>query len=241
MFSKTLLLIMIPGLLLAQKQNTSIPVTPNVIQQPAQQPQSKPASAEPIKKVPEPVNESKESILLPEKRQPGSAEEHFFPHPGVVFLQGAKWVGDDHLYNLTNNIDVFIEVEKTKDVTVDIDKVKIKELITSIFKKTILIPSVKDAKPPFPYFHMLIMIAPIEKGYVFYCSGRLFESIRLDRIDLDKNMLFQGITWEKQVLLVVSKEKLKDEIYAAVRDITNNFVERYRHFEDIRLRKATEK
>jgi hypothetical protein len=239
MISKTLLLLLIPGLLLAQKQNSSIPVTPNIVEQKRQSPPPSPGLGT-IEKL-NPSSAAEEPLLPPEVSKSFSLEEHFFPHPGVVFLQGGKYAGDDHLYNLTNNIGVYIEIEKSKDVKIDIDKKKIKELIGFIFKKTILIPNVKDEKPPFPYFHLLIMVAPIgDKGYAFYCSGRLFESIKLDRIDMDKNMQFQAITWEKQILLVVPADKLKDELYTAVREITTNFVERYRHFEDIKLRKTAD-
>ena len=163
-----------------------------------------------------------------------SVDSHFFPHPGVVFQKSGQWLGDEHLYNLSNNLEVFVEVEKTTGLDVSIDKEKIKNIISLAFKKT-LTTNYKD-NPPLPFFDVTVLIAPIDKGFAVYCSGRLFEEVKLERVEFRKNEHFQAITWEKQSLLVIPKDKLMEEILVAVKDIADAFVERYRYFEEIKLK-----
>ncbi len=243
MFYKILAITLIPGLLLAQKENVTIPMVPNITQMPAQQPQAPGGGggAKQNTEVVAPPKTEADVPIAPENVSSDlSPDSHFFPHPGVIFEKNGRWMGDEHLYNLTNNIHVYVEVEKTKGLDVNIDKKKIKDTVAFAFKQSILIPINVVQNPPLPFFDVVVLIAPIDKGYAFYCTGRLFEAVTLSRVDFDKNVQFQAVTWEKQSLLIVPKDKLMDEILAAVKDIANSFVERYRYFEEIKQKKASE-
>lgn len=78
------------------------------------------------------------------------------------------------------------------------------------------------------------MINPIEKGYVAYCGGRLFEEVHLDRVVLDQQTAMQAITWETESLILSPKEELAYQIEKTVDTITNTFVERFQFYENIR-------
>lgn len=226
---------MIPGILFAQPSTSVVPTTPTLPPPPSQKQQTQPAAAA-TKTTTVDQTPTEQS---PVARGEVSIESNLYPHPGIYFKKGGSWVGDDNLFNLDRNIEIIVEIERTKGVT-DLDSNHIKELIQNIFKKSTISPRNTGDQPPYPYYHILIMIAPIQKGYAVYCSGRLFESVALDRSHLDKDVYYQAITWEKQALLVIPSDKLRDDVDKAVSDITNSFVERYRHFEDLKLRQAAE-
>jgi hypothetical protein len=239
MIYRLLILIFVPGLLLAQTQTTTVPTTPSVVphKQPVQPTTTKQATAPAPEKPPLRTKPPFIPEKLPQKsRIVIGPEEHFFPHPGILFEKNGKWLGDDHLYNLTPDIGIFVEVEKAPDVTAQVDEKHIKNLVSYIFEKGSISPKPASEPPPFPYFHILVMVTGIDRGYSVYCAGRLFESVNVDRINLEKNVYFQVITWEKQALLVIPADKFRDELDIAITDITNNFVERYRHYEDIKLK-----
>ncbi len=158
-----------------------------------------------------------------------------FAQPGIIVLKDGKWVGVDHLFNLTNKIEVYIEVQKSPTITEEINTEAIKTSIETLFKKG-SITTKAESTPPFPFFHMLIMIIPVEKGYAVLCEGRLFESVHLDRFITEKNMYFQAITWEKQLLVIAPKDTFRAEIDKAVDEIANSFVTRYAFFEGIKNR-----
>ena len=164
-------------------------------------------------------------------------DQRFYPNPGIVANRDGRWVGSDHLYNLTNKIDIVVEFFTPPNVVLPVTKEAIKTTIADIFKKArIIAPTeLSGNKPPLPFFHMLIMVHPIEKGYVAYCEGRLFEQIELDRVKPDEQTAMQGITWESQNLIISSKEDLANQLTKSVDEIATAFAERFRFYEDIRL------
>jgi hypothetical protein len=237
MFYRSLFLILLPGMLMAQKSSTTVPTTPTI---PPKQ-QAKP----PARQGTSPIKQSIQNDMIKQNKawehsqqtRRMRPEEHFFPHPGILFEKNGTWYGDDFLYNLPKNIDIFIEVEKSNDVTIHIDESHPKQIIAGVFKKSGIVPQAEGGNPPFPYFHILIMVTAVDKAYAVYCSGRLFEHLNIERTNLDKDVYFQAITWEKQALLIIPAEKFKDELDKAIEDIANSFADRYRHFEEIELRK----
>jgi len=165
-----------------------------------------------------------------------SEEGRFYPNPGIVAQRGGAWVGSDHLYNLTNKIDIHVEIFKPENVDLPLTEEMIRSRVADIFKKGGITPIAEEVAgdPPLPFFHVLIMIYPIDKGYVAYCEGRLFEKVRLERIRLDDLTVLQGITWESQNLIVSPTNMIGEQISNSIDEIADTFVERYRFYEEIR-------
>ena len=160
----------------------------------------------------------------------------FYPNPGIVAQRGGRWVGSDHLYNLTENIDIVAEIFKPKNLELPITEEMIRSRVADIFKNSDIVPMAeeKPGQPPLPFFHVLVMIYPIEKGYVCYTEGRLFEQINIDRVVLDEQTALQGITWESQNLILAPEEKLVEQVNTSVDEIANTFAERFEFYEKIR-------
>jgi hypothetical protein len=171
--------------------------------------------------------------------QPSQAspdEGRFYPNPGIVANRGGRWVGSDHLYNLTDKIDIVVEIFKPENVQVPVSEEMIKARVIEIFKKGKIEPQAESApgKPPLPFFHLLLMIYPIDKGYVALCEGRLFEEVHLDRIILDEQTVLQGITWESENLIVSPSADIEEQVFKSVDEIANTFVDRFIFYSNIK-------
>lgn len=232
-----------------------------------------------------------------------------YTQPGIIANRGGHWVGADHLFNLTRQIGIEVEIIGPKGVALpftnesikmrvserfhqeglqpiprgntDISKgeIEISEVVAQLISEVaVLNPSElfaqggvptgsgpsniqrpplkpkpepkksdKEKLPhaielpklytPLPFFHVLIMVNPIEKGYVAYVATRLFESIDIKRSGalLDEQTAFQAITWERQLLLITAKEDLLAQVNSAVDELTTEFLNRYKHFQQLRL------
>ncbi len=152
-------------------------------------------------------------------------------HPGILVNRAGKWEGSDHLFNLTENIAIYITIIKPESVGLNITSAELQKEVEEIFASVQIKAKtlIEADKPPLPAFEIEIFIYPIDKqGFVAFCEGRLFESVILHRFQMDPNMAFQAITWEKQILLITPTIELKNKITNSVRDIANVFAERYR-------------
>ncbi|MDP1880728.1 MAG: hypothetical protein Q8K60_07295 [Parachlamydiaceae bacterium] len=160
--------------------------------------------------------------------QPSATTLEYF-HPGILVFQDDKWVGSDHLLNLTENIGVYVTILKPDNDTLNISDANIKKDVEKIFSGAGIIPQTKSYKnqPPLPAFEIEILIYPVEKGYVCCCDGRLFESVTLSRFILDEGMAFEAITWEKRTLIVGPTNKFIDQLNANIKEIAEAFTERY--------------
>lgn len=107
---------------------------------------------------------------------------------------------------------------------------KVEQKPKNIVPKDIPIPA------PLPFLHILVMLQPIEKGYAVYCTGRLFEAVDLHRINLRGGIYWQAITWEKQELLIVSKEQLQEQVDKSVQTIASAFADRFKSDEEKALK-----
>lgn len=163
-------------------------------------------------------------------------EGKYYPNPGIVVFRDNKWVGSDHLYNLSNQIDVAVEIFKPEKLVVPIKESEIREHIVEMFQKAHIEPAAASSygKPPLPFFHVLIMIFQVEKGYVAYIEGRLLEQIHVDRIKLDEQAVMQGITWESNNLILSPTDDVAKQVQNSVDDIVKAFIERYQFYEGIR-------
>lgn len=157
-------------------------------------------------------------------------------HPGIlVFLNGA-WQGSDHLLNLSNTIGVYVQILKPEEETLEIGNQELQKQVEAIFGDASIKPQTMApvGKPPLPAFEVEIFVYPIERGYAASVSGRLFESVVLDRFKMDPNMAFQAITWEKQSLIVSPKEKFKEQLQRTVQEIAQTFVNRFQVYERLK-------
>lgn len=161
------------------------------------------------------------------------AEVASYLHPGVLFFQNGAWEGGDHLFNLTNNIGVYVTIVKPEGDTLPLTEEQLKKIVEEHFKAVNINPMTLAApgEPPLPAFQIQILAYPIEKGYVVACEGRLFESVSLKRVILDRGLAFQAITWEKKSLQVGPTDKIAEQINGCVTDIAQSFAERYDAYE----------
>jgi len=162
-----------------------------------------------------------------------------YPNPGIRAYREGKWLGSDHLYNVSDHIGVVAEVIVSADTPIPIQEQTVKEIVTKIFEKNAITPVAETSAddPGLPFFHVLLMISPIETGYVIFCTGRLFESVDIDRVVLPEDAILQGITWEKQNLVVASKADAGERARKCVESVTDYFVERFKFFEGLKERR----
>jgi hypothetical protein len=163
--------------------------------------------------------------------------ESVYTLPGIVGQKDGKWLGSDNLYNLPENIPVVVEVIKPIDQSVPINNNDLRSRVNRILNDN-KITSRHEAfldEPMLPFFHLLLMAIPLEKGnFVVSVSGRLFERITLPRVVLEKGIFWQAITWEKQDLIYATGEQLQAQLIKTVEDIATSFVERYKFFSDLK-------
>ena len=170
--------------------------------------------------------------MHPEPPKPSSAIAPTFTTPGILSYQGGQWVGSEHLYNLSNNIPVVINIFKPEGLQLGLTQDSLQKRIEAAFVKegiNVTIPS--TGNPPLPFFNISIMIISIGEGVASSCSGRLFELVDNNRTQLERGVFWQAITWEDQQLTVSSREQATQEITTTVDAITATFLERYNLFQ----------
>jgi hypothetical protein len=170
------------------------------------------------------------------KATPQVTQQAEYLHPGILVFLNGKWEGSDHLLNLSHNIGVYVTVVKPEAETLDITQEKLQKKVEGLFTQGGIKPVIvtTQGQPPLPAFEIEIFVYPIEKGYAACCSGRLFESVTLDRFKMDPGMAFQAITWEKQALIVGPKSTFSDQLNQIVESIASSFIERYQAYEKLK-------
>lgn len=160
----------------------------------------------------------------------------FYPNPGIVAPRGDRWVGSDHLYNLSNKIGIHVEINKPQSLSLPFTSESLEQIVGEAFKKAGIfqLKNLDSALPPLPAFHFLIMIQKVDKGYAVFCTGRLFESITVERINLSEQTYMQAITWESQNLTIAPTEDIQSEVRKSVMEIAQTFIERYQFFKNIK-------
>ena len=162
------------------------------------------------------------------KKSPQMA--HYF-HPGVLALLNGRWEGSDNLLNLSNQIGVYVKIFKPQTDQPDISEEQIQKLVEGIFQEKNIQPVTMavEGQAPLPAFEIALFLYPIPtaKGYAVFCSGRLFESVKLNRLVLDPNTDFQAITWEKQQLIVTPSHQLSEQVAKSIQEIARTFTERF--------------
>lgn len=156
-----------------------------------------------------------------------------YTHPGIVINQGGQFVGSDHLLNLSKHIEIATEILKPAEGEIPVTAQAIDEYLFDKFTKR-GIESTNGSATALPFFNLLLVVYPIEQGYVALVDGRLFESVDPKRVKLDRDTQFQAITWEKKVLLVTPKDDFKATLFKTIDDILGTFFDRYDYFDRLR-------
>ncbi|MGZ3634038.1 MAG: hypothetical protein ACXWM7_07130 [Parachlamydiaceae bacterium] len=167
----------------------------------------------------------------------GVPSQPSFLSPGLVRYCIDKWVGSDYLYEMSPNIGVVVEVVNPLDFSFSVDSNLLKSYVENIFNASEIFPvaeSVGD-QAPLPFFHVLIFVVPAGESFVFSLSARLFEPVRLFRLDYRLPGTVQAITWEKQGLIVAPEGQLINQMIASVKEVAEIFTERVRYFRRLKL------
>lgn len=192
------------------------------------------SSTKPTQPAKVPPREEGPLIKIPAKI--AAPEEVNYLSPGIIVNRGASWAGGDNLLNISKNIPIHLELVLPVGKKSPIEEATIKKHVADIFAKAGISNQAQafTNKPPLPYFHVLIMVQNIEKGYAAYVGGRLFEEVTVPRVVLPDNTFFQAITWEKQDLVVASPEEIANQVLTTLDEIAQNFADRYTYFENVK-------
>lgn len=145
--------------------------------------------------------------------------------PGLVRFSNGLWAGSDYLYNLSQDIGVAVELVLPKELAGILHKERVRQEIEVIFTGHHITPfslAVNDL-PPLPFFHLIAFVVPVKESYVVNIAGRLFEEVKLIRLDYQLPGTVQAITWEKQELIVSSKSQVLERLMESAREIAIQF------------------
>lgn len=168
----------------------------------------------------------KPDLSLKEHAKPLSAE-YVYTSPGTAMWQGADWVGNDNLNNLSKNLGIYTEVIQSSHANVSINEEEIKEKISAIIKSGGVESPSREINP-LPFLHVLIMLQPIEKGFAAYCALRLFEQVDNRRVHFKPGIFWQTITWEKQELILSPPDALQSQLLKTFREMAKSFADQYK-------------
>lgn len=175
---------------------------------------------------------SKEAAVLKELM----AHQKPYAYPGIVVLKNGAWEGSDYIYNLTNKIGVAVDIAQPANVSIGLSDVKLKGIVEEAFRKGGITPIAEgtDDVPFLPFFQIEIFIYPIDKGYAVTCQGKLFESVKVKRVVLEKGAAIQAITWEKETLMVISTDNADIQIEKRVEELADAFVKLFQLYETLK-------
>lgn len=167
----------------------------------------------------------------------GYLAEPTYLYPGLVRQSQGQWVGSDYLFNMSTSIGVVVEIVTPTDLPYVINSDEIKNIVSEVFANGGINPYAESflEQPPLPFFHMIILLAKLEDGYVFSISGRFFEGVKIARLNFKTPGTSQAITWEKQELITTSSNRLAEMLSSSARDIANLFIQRINYFKYQRL------
>lgn len=161
--------------------------------------------------------------------------DSIFTSPGVATLQNGRWVGSEHLYNLAQDFGVVVEIIQPTGQSIAINEASIRDKVLSLLSAAGLRPrtTLIANESPLPFLHILLMINPIERGYVVYFAARLFESVQVNRVHLKVDLTWQAITWEKQEILIFATEQLQTELFKTIDSVISSFTEKLKSYQNI--------
>ena len=159
-----------------------------------------------------------------------------YTHPGIVSYKAGRWIGNDHLFNLSEEISVVVETILPTNYTPKVTGVSIREKVEGLLRKAGIDPfsPTDGVEEVLPFMHVLLLVYPVEGGYITSIGVRLFEAINLPRVQLEGDVVWQAITWEKQKLLNTPIEKHAEQVDAALDSIVGEFVKRFLFYQKLK-------
>lgn len=157
-------------------------------------------------------------------------------HPGILIFKNGVWQETDYLFNLSSQIGIAIDILQPPNAKTALSQEKLRKIVEAAFGKAAISTEVLvlDNEPALPFFHIQIILYPVEKGFTAICEGRLFESVTVKRVILDRGTFLQAITWEKQTLLVAPSETFVAQVEKAVGEIADAFVDLFRTYQGLK-------
>lgn len=162
--------------------------------------------------------------------------------PGLVKFSNNQWVGSDYLYNLPPTIGVAVELVVPSEISSTYLKEDIRAQVEGILSSYGITPFAQafGDLPPLPFFHVIVFAVPVKNSYVLNVAGRLFEEVKLARLNYQLPGTWQAITWEKQELVVSAKGHVLDRLRMTIKDIAGLFASRFNHFNRLLLEQRDE-
>jgi hypothetical protein len=160
-----------------------------------------------------------------------NGQEIKYLNPGTIFIKEGNLEGGDYLKNLQDNLTVFIEIVRpeAEEKNIVAEDAIMEWMITGLEKKGISIEQPNKEAFNLPFIHLLVMYYPIQDQLTAYISARLFERVDVERITLSGKAAIQGITWERQQLIVAPKNLFQEEVKKTVVSMMAEFTEKYAH------------
>lgn len=160
---------------------------------------------------------------------PGSAP---YIYPGVMVEKNGIWNGYDNLLYVGNQFSIDVNVIGPEGYDFPVAEEILYNRLSSILGSVGITSQRAKGfqKPQLPMFSLVILTYPLEQGNTAYIGGRLIEEVTLKRLPLDKEALYQAITWEQKNLIVSDKGKFIDTVVQTVDQIVKSFADRYSFF-----------
>jgi hypothetical protein len=163
-------------------------------------------------------------------------EDATYFHPGLLILRGDRWDGGDYLYNLTDQIGVYLSILEPEEKSANLDQKTILQNIFNQFNRSGIKPGivVKEGSPPLPFFHIQVLVYPVGTRYAASCKGTLFEEVSLKRVELDPSTVFQAITWQRESLIVISSDNFESQLNKSISETVSAFIERFQFYRELK-------
>lgn len=159
-----------------------------------------------------------------------------YTHPGVVSYKAGRWIGNDNLYNLSTEVRVVVEMIKPSGTELPITGEQIRGKAETMFRANGLNPYVAETSTPTatPFLHLQILVYPIEGGFTASVELRLIENVILARMQAEGGANWQGITWEKQNLVIAKTAEFPVQLQSAVDELMDAFIKRFKFYEKLK-------
>lgn len=159
-----------------------------------------------------------------------------YTQPGIVSYKAGRWIGNDQLYNLSENIRVVVETDSLEGVNVPLKGDLIRSRVETTFRKSGINPfgSADGAEAVLPFVHILLITRVTDGQLATGIYVRLFEAIKLGRVQVEGGVVWQGITWEKQGLVVGTAETLEEMTSTALDEILGAFIKRFLFYQKLK-------
>lgn len=158
------------------------------------------------------------------------AEKTYYPYPGDVYNAGGIWKGVDHLANLSSSIPLQLDLIAPADAQLTIKESALFEAMEKVFTDNGFQNS-PPSKGEHYFFHILVLVYPVNGGLAASIQGRLFEEVQVRRTLIEKDHKLQAETWDQSTLIVGPTDEFNDLLTKSVEGVALKFVKRLEAFQ----------